>query len=209
MMISPETFYDEVRDKSVEEIQKEIRSLKRSITRTKTEIERPDGKPECICPSRSTQIYWTREYLAMAKKALAEAGGEYRETRQEKEARLFLEDLPSLRRMELEIGGFYGDREDCVIEIEGDFVKGVEENKTKAELLEYLRDMHLEEWRKDYSPERYGIHVLDGTQWGLKLEYENRKSREYDGDNVYPWNFEELCALFGVKWERDYAIEEE
>ena len=209
MMISPEMYYDEIKDKSVAEIEKEIRALKRSITKLKDEIERPDGRPDSICPSQATVIYWSREYLSMAKKALAEAGGEYKDAKEEERAKAFLERLPSLHRIELEIGGFFQGWETYVIEVDGDAVNGAAEFKTKAELLEALRDMHLEEWRTEYSPERYGMYILDGTQWSLKLEYKDRKRREHHGDNVYPWNFEELCALFGLEWNRYYENEDE
>ena len=212
MMISPGSFYDEIKDKSAEEIKTEIRRLKRSITRLKDEIENPASEPDMVCPSRETVIYWSREYLEMAKKALVDAGGEYKETNEEKRARAFLERLPSLRRMELEIGGFFGRWEKYVIEIDRDtltrdtvmVLRDLDdpEVETREALLEYLRDMHLEEWRKDYSPERYGIYILDGTQWSLKLIYDDGKTREYEGDNVYPWNFGELCRLFGFEWNR-------
>ena len=212
MMISPGSFYDEMKDKSVEEIKTEIRRLKRSITRLKDEIENPASEPDMVCPSRETVIYWSREYLEMAKKALADAGGEYKETNEEERARAFLEQLPQLGRLELEIGGFFGGWEKYVIEFDGDALKRdtvivmgeIEEPEveTREALLEYLSDMHLEEWRKDYSPERYGVSILDGTQWSLKLIYDDGKVREYEGDNVYPWNFRELCRLFGFEWNR-------
>ena len=212
MMISPGSFYDEIKDKSAEEIKTEIRRLKRSITKLKDEIENPGSEPDMVCPSRKTVIYWSREYLEMAKKALADAGGEYKETKEENRARAFLERLPSLRRMELEIGGFFGGWEKYVIAVDGDSLKrktvmvlsdlNDPEVKTREDLLEYLRDMHLEEWRKDYSPERYGMYILDGTQWSLKLTYDDGKTMEYAGDNVYPWNYGELCRLFGFDWKR-------
>lgn len=212
MMISPGGFYDEVKDKNAEEIESEIRKLKQTISRLKREIEAPRSEPDLVCPSKSTVIYWSREYLEMAKKALADAGGEYKETKEENRARAFLERLPTLRRIELEIGGFFGGWEKYVIEVDGDVLKRDTvmvlselddlEVETRKELLEYLRDMHLEEWRNDYSPERYGMFILDGTQWSLKLKYEDGKVREYAGDNVYPWNFGELCRLFGFEWNR-------
>ena len=99
MMISPGSFYDEVKDKNAEEIESEIRKLKRTISRLKREIEDPRSEPENRCPSRDTVIYWSREYLEMAKKALADAGGEYKETKEEERARAFLERLPQLKRL--------------------------------------------------------------------------------------------------------------
>ena len=212
MMISPGGFYDEVKDKSIEEIESEIRKLKRTISRLKREIEDPRSEPERMCPSKSTVIYWSREYLEMAKKALADVGGEYKETKEENCARGFLKRLPQLKRLELEIGGFFSGWEKYVIEVDGDSLKRDNvmalsdlddpEVETREALLEYLRDMHLEEWRKDYNPERYGVSILDGTQWSLRLQYDDGKTREYAGDNVYPWNFEELCRLYGFEWNR-------
>ena len=56
MMISPESYYAEVKDKNPAEIEKEIRKLKRSIARAKKDIENPGGAPDNVCPSRSTAI---------------------------------------------------------------------------------------------------------------------------------------------------------
>ena len=39
------------------------------------------------------------------------------------------------------------------------------------------------------SPARYGIDILEC----LKQQYKDGKTREYNGNNVYPWNFGELC----------------
>ena len=211
MMISPESYYAEVKDKSPAEIEKEIRKLKRSIARVKKDIENPEGEPDKICPSRSTMIYWSREYLKMAKRALSETGGEYHETKEEQRAHMFLENLPNLRRMELEICNFMS-WDEYVIEIDGDTVKHLpklesliveEQVETREELLDRLRDVHLEEWKKTYSPKPYGMYILDGTQWDLKLEYSDGiRPVKYEGDNVFPWNFEELCAIFGMDWAR-------
>ncbi len=211
MMISPESYYAEVKDKSPAEIEKEIRKLKLSIVRLKKDIENPGGEPDKVCPSRRTRIYWSREYLKMAKRALSETGGEYHETKEEQRAHMFLENLPNLRRMELEICNFMS-WDEYVIKIEGDTVKHFpkleshiveEQAETREELLNRLRDVHMEEWKKTYSPKPYGMYILDGTQWDLKLEYSDGiRPAKYTGDNVFPWNFEELCALFGVDWTR-------
>lgn len=206
-MISPENFYDEIKEKGATEIEKEIRSLKRTINRLKDEIERPDSEPDMVCPSRETVLFWTREYLTMAKKALAEAGWEYHETAQERRQRMFLEELAGLRRMEFEIGGFFCGVEHHEIIVDGEHVHhaGIVDGElldTRDQLLKCLHGMHLEEWRKYYSPERYGMHILDGTHWELKLEYENQKQQKYSGSNVYPWNFRELCQMFDVEWSR-------
>ena len=78
-----------------------------------------------------------------------------------------------------------------------------EQVETRMEFLNKLVDVHLEEWKKTYSAKPYGMYFLDGTQWELKLEYgAGIRPVRYTGDNVFPWNFEELCAFFGMDWAR-------
>ena len=207
MMISPTTYYEEVKDTGIDNLQKEIRRLKRSIARLKKELEKPNRGPDLRCPSRSIVIYFSREYLKMAKKALAEAGGEYHEIMDEKRATRFMENLPYLQRLELDIITFMA-LEKYVIEIEGDTIHRISDLEpkieavqitTREELLNRLQDIHLDEWKKYYNPNQYGMFILDGIQWTLKLEYSHDiRLVQFVGDNVFPWNFEELCTLFGI-----------
>ena len=72
MMICPEVFYEsELKGKSVEQIEKVIRRLKKEMTNLKKTIEWPD--PEHITiemhPSLEVQLKCTREYLERAKNA--------------------------------------------------------------------------------------------------------------------------------------------
>ena len=72
MMICPEVFYEsELKGKSVEQIEKVIRRLKKEMTNLKKTIEWPD--PEHIRiemhPSLEVQLKCTREYLERAKNA--------------------------------------------------------------------------------------------------------------------------------------------
>ncbi len=78
MMISPEFYYEkELKGKTPEELRTEIRLLKGRMTELKKKMKHPDYQPALVCPSDDTVLYWTGKYLAMAKKALAEAGEEY------------------------------------------------------------------------------------------------------------------------------------
>ena len=53
-----------------------------------------------------------------------------------------------------------------IIKFNGELEPKIQEEpiETKDQLMEKLRDIHLEEWRKEYSPEQYGITILEGTQ---------------------------------------------
>lgn len=78
-----------------------------------------------------------------------------------------------------------------------------EEPYSKLEFLKLFADLHIGEWRKHYSTEKFGISVLDGTQWSLDIYYSNEKKSSYDGSNAYPYNFCDLTDLFGVAEEAD------
>lgn len=227
MMISPEAYYLELKGKTPDELQTSIRSLKQQIGSLKNRMEHPEYKPKLICPSESTRLYWTREYLAMAKKALKEAGGQYHESTAERRASSFLNNLPSLKKIQFAIGGYFGGHNVYKLEIENGLLhltgqhypmdaplpldervltpEEGEEIRTAEDLFAYLREMHIEEWRPSYDTSRFGFIVCDGTQWELQFAYDNgQRPWSSSGSNSYPYNFVELLKLFG---EEDPRVE--
>ena len=61
-------------------------------------------------------------------------------------------------------------------------------------LQERIADLHLEDWQDEYSDN----DILDGTQWSLKISFDNGKSKEIFGSNKYPDNFEAMKKLFDI-----------
>ena len=221
MMISPEAYYLELKGITTDELQTRIRRLKNQMGSLKNKMEKPHYVPDLVFPSDSTQLYWTREYLAMAKRAFVEAGGEYRESAAERRASEFLNQLPFLKKLSFSIGGYFGGHNVYSLEIENGFLHlsgqhypdesavllntqaiklEEEEIKTADDLFNYLREMHIEEWRSNYDTSRFGYVVCDGTQWELRLEYNNGHHPWITGgSNSYPYNFLDLLKLFGEK----------
>ena len=69
----------------------------------------------------------------------------------------------------------------------------------KDSFLAALKTLHIGEWRRRYSTERFGYEVCDGTQWELEFEYNNgHKPVRFNGDNSYPYNFGKFKKLFGI-----------
>lgn len=67
----------------------------------------------------------------------------------------------------------------------------------KDDFLNIIKDLNIGEWLSDYSTERFGYSVCDGTQWSLLIEYANgEKPFRSGGSNAYPYNFEEFQDLF-------------
>lgn len=215
MMESPENYYESnLKGKSKTGIMKEIRDLKRTIDELKDTMEHPDYI-SAIKPSEDVQLWCTRMYLDRAIQALEEVGGIYTPSKAELKSIAFDNNIDFISKITFEIGGFCQNLSRYMLEVTDDTFKFWQsvmfrepEEKLldieKEELLSGIRDLHIGEWRKHYTLERFGYMVLDGTQWSLKIEYSNGIDAEcYDGDNAYPYNFENFLELFGLENEMD------
>lgn len=209
MMISPEAFYDvELKGKTPEQILKIIRSLKREINRLKRELERPEN-PEVVleCPSHSVRISMNRDYLLRAKLALLEAGGEYKPTKAEERSETFQERINEIKSISFVRSSFFRGRklwiatpvEDIVTISFGDDFATLDTKIADRKLfMERVERLYLGEWKRNYIDHC----VLDGEQWELNVHYENPADTvTVYGDNEYPYNFDELVALFDAEEE--------
>lgn len=225
MMISPESYYEmNLKGKSDKQIISAIRGLKNEIGHLKNVMEHPDyGSEPIIHPSESTRLWCTREYLERAKEALAEAGGVYKPSQAEIKAQEFDENLPFIKKIVFSIGGYFGGYETrtitfddemkvCIthsLEFDEEPIEPVLFPIQKDEFLDELSRLHIGEWRKTYSPERYGYAVLDGTQWELEIHFANdTKPFKCYGSNSYPYNFNEFQELLGIDTS-EYEDEED
>jgi hypothetical protein len=107
MMLSPEVYRERLKDLSKDEILREIRSLKRHLSKLKRdeekrplEISMADDKENAwdkfvmIDPSPDLQIEFVREYLFYAILAYENAGGKYKPSKAEIKAKTFQENIP-------------------------------------------------------------------------------------------------------------------
>lgn len=216
-MISPERYYvDFLEGKTQDEILTVIRGLKQAIGRLKNSMENPYKDNETIShPSEDARLQMTREYLEKAKDAYAKAGGVYNFSKSEEKAANFLVNLENLQKIIFIIGGYFGGYRRYTVELTEEMkaytklcedeqplvlLNKKEEPFTKSTFLEALRELHIGEWRRYYTTDRFGYEVLDGTQWELEFEYSNgHKSVRFEGDNSYPYNFQSLERLFGIR----------
>ena len=110
MMISPETFYENnLKGKTIEETQKTIRSLKRSINKLILSIEKERFYPKDIYvnPSDEVQLWCNRLYLDRAILYLESLGAKYEYTAKEKRCKEFDDNLEKLNKITFEIGGYF------------------------------------------------------------------------------------------------------
>lgn len=216
MMISPESYYEEyLKGKTKEEIMTAIRGLKQEIGHLKNSMEKPyDGMKTVIHPSENTCIYWSREYLDIAKQAYVEAGGTYTLSKSEEKAADFDANINAICKITFNIGGYFGGYSTYIVELSEEITAYTklwedeepllllddnEEPFTKNSYIAALKELHIGEWRRCYTTKRFGYMVLDGTQWELEFEYNNgHKPVKFDGDNSYPYNFDKFQRLFGI-----------
>lgn len=216
MMISPESYYEEyLKGKTKEQIMTAIRGIKQEIGRIKNSMENPYGGIKTVIhPSEDTRIYWSREYLDIAKQAYVEAGGTYTLSKSEEKAADFDANINAICKITFNIGGYFGGYRSCIVELSEELkaytkfwedeeplllLDDNEEPFTKNSYIAALKELHIGEWRRRYTTKRFGYIVLDGTQWELEFEYSNgHKPVRFDGDNSYPYNFHKFQRLFGI-----------
>lgn len=218
MMISPETYYDEyLKDKNEKQILSTIRGLKNDIGHLKNVMEHSYYLTTIkTYAGENVQIYCNRLYLARAIKALKDIGCTYKYSQSELKSIKLQKDLKYIAKIIFEIGVFFQDFTNYTVEIKENYaliktskrlskeLKETERRIDKDELLSMLSDLYIGEWRKYYSPKRFGYFVLDGTQWQLKIEFNNgRKSCEFSGSNSYPYNFNKLLKFFDIDGEAE------
>lgn len=212
MMISSDYYYEiNLKGKTKEEILKEIRSLKREISRLKKVIAEGENSPEnMIDPSPSTRISCSREYLEEAIRAYEEAGGEYVPTKAELKEKAFNDSLEYLESITFTYGGYLIGEEERTVTITEDLVTmesyslfgkplleyPEDQIYEKDEFLEQLKGLHISEWKRSYEE----LLIMDGVQWELKLKFSNRKRAvRYSGSNAFPYNFDAVLDLFNVR----------
>lgn len=223
MMICPETYYEEhIKGKSAEQIMTVIRSLKKEIGRLKSTIEHPDYAPT-MCPTESTRLWCTRLYLERAIIALEKTGTKYIPSQAELKADDFERNIENICKVVFSIGGYFQGNETRTIDLSGEHLKlwvshsliptpsnfYIEQDypMDKENFILGLSELHIGEWRKHYSPNRFGYVVLDGTQWELEIQFKNgKKPLKIYGDNSYPYNFDKFKELIGME---DFEDEED
>ena len=83
MMMSPESYYTDLKCRTAEEILAELNVLRVEISALKAALRLQDLTEPDIMPGRDVRLSMALDYFDMAKKALLEAGGEYVPTEDE------------------------------------------------------------------------------------------------------------------------------
>lgn len=211
MMISPELYQQAFLERrSKKDIRKEIILLKERISSMITLAEDPYEEDVRFADKKETVIQNNIECLKAAIEAYAKAGGTYIPSKEERKILDFDESLSELSELVYKTFGYFGfetitctfNEKEVNVEKEGMIMPEGEETFTvsKEEFLSALKDLHMSAWKRRYE---YSF-MEDGEEWKLKLTFSNGKTRSFSGMNHYPWNFEDLRTLLGIREEEEY-----
>lgn len=148
-------------------------------------------------PSTEVRIKCNRLYLQKAIEALEELGVKYIPSYEEKKAAEFNENIENIIQFSLNIGGYFIGFRTYTIDISSSkailsvkHFKNVKEYPINKNIfLRDLKDIYMGEWKKSYFPEEF---IEDGYQWQISIRYKNEKFLDYNGDNRFPYNFDDL-----------------
>ena len=207
MMVSPEWYYEKyLAGKEPKEILKRIKIIRNEIKRLKEIEENPteENFREIIMdPCPEVRIKCNRLYLQKAIEALKELGVKYIPSSEEKKAVEFNENIENIIQFSLNISGYFIGFRTYTIDITSSktilsvkHFKNVKEYPiSKNIFLRDLKDIYMGEWKKSYFPEDF---IEDGYQWQISIRYKNGKFLDYDGDNRFPYNFDDLLDCIRI-----------
>lgn len=219
LSIFPEEFIAEkMAGKTMEEALKEIKSLWKEIRRLNKTID-DNWDPHNFnlnLYSMESEVRDNLEYIVAAKKYFEKQGWEYELSREEKNDLKFNDRLELIKSIEIMFRGFLDPGSGKIFYFNGEEVKvknisshpllnketekeEIFEGKTKSEILEGLREIHMGMWRDCYPR----CPFYDGVMWSIVIKYTDGKKKEYHGEQDYPDNFDDFLKLMGMRDEED------
>ncbi len=112
--------------------------------------------------------------------------------------------IDNIKKLNASVGGYMG--HSFVVEI--DFEKALAEykvfdrgyvskssktlnlsSKKMSDFVQVLDKIKIIEWKKDYP----NPGIMDGTNWGIEIKFDNNKKLISSGDNAFPAQWETFC----------------
>ncbi len=216
MMISPESYYQDLIKKTPEEVKKEIRQCRLYIRNLKTKMEAPAELHElCVHPSLDLQLKLAREYLVQAKKAYKDKELEYVPSFSEKKEIEFNENIPYITELKFrskiypagwKVSTCTVKDDNVYIEVKGENIAPPKNfndkyyTLSKEDFCKKITELYMCEWKKEYNITKpYKVELEKMEEWYLDITYSNEyPSRHYKGNGCSPYNMEEFLKLIRI-----------
>lgn len=119
--------------------------------------------------------------------------------------------IGNLTKLTLEEHSFLADAASWTFTVDGDTIKETVEigetlqptpqadfTLSKSEFINGLLDLHLEQWKKHYTPISY--RISKGISWKLTLICDSsERVVVFSGENAFPRNYTKLKQLLGIE----------
>lgn len=186
--------FEKLETENKEELLSIIQKSKATLTELRDTMEHPEYKCK-KCPSELTMYKCERDFLNSAIIRYLSLGGEYVYDSDELAEMEFFAELENIVKIIFSYGACLGLKEEVVIDLWGEKPIMSDLDFDKESFLYELEKLHIGEWKEFYTPDRFGICVLDGYEWNLEIEYGDGRKKEFGGCNAYPYNYSELLEL--------------
>lgn len=203
----------------MQNIEQEIRSLKREKNRLIALLEDPESLMDNTeADAALAHIPSIRKRIAALRGRLAAGGVTPRLTRAEERAARIEEAIPRLTSLELSISGYPTGRRRYFAELgetveirmqnacDGEDRFTVTATYGREELLEAVRALAPWDYKCKYIEDD---PTGEGLTWELCLRFQKRPPLVIYGRNGFPYNFDDLLDLFGASTPFDEEEEEE
>ena len=214
MMMGPGNFiYNSIEGKTRDEAMSAVRELWDEIRRLKKLMDEDPYCDEMMThPMPGVRISVYMDYIKAARDYFDAHGWEYDLSPEEKASKEFDDRIDDIEKITVKYGGYLCGGETREITFNGDEVnveKGVllgyvssesdlkyagYEGLDSTSFLDELKEFHLGEWEKNYE----NLLVEDGVQWEVVIYYNDGKKRKFEGDNAFPYNFNDFLIFMGM-----------
>ena len=215
-------FKTEFAFKTNEELIYAIRGFKNEMEQLKNILDHPYYEDtDTINPDHPNYDYrlsYIRTGLRLAKEILNKQGGTYEPTQEELRAQDFEDNIPFINKIVLKFTTLVHFDQTCTATLKDDnfylkidvsFMPKSSDSAdnfydvvSKQEFLKTISNLHIGEWRTNYSLSRFGYPDCEDSQWDLEIYFSNNHLPvRIHGAGAKPYDFYGLESIFNI--ERD------
>lgn len=213
-LIKDDYYEEEFRYKNRDELLRSITGLKNEIEQLKNILEHPcyTVDPDIEMPDYKSRLLFARESLKRAIGVLIQGGGIKEVSKEDMDAQNFEECTPYIKELSLRIENiitgsvlYTAKLESNNFHLKSKHSSSSKEDDittmSKQEFIEKISDLHIGEWRRNYSLSRFGYPDNEDSHWDLKISFSTDDPPVViHGAHVLPYNYNNLWGLFNPRF---------
>ena len=213
-LIKNDYYEEEFRYKNRDELLRSITGLKNEIEQLKNILEHPSYTidPDIEMPDYKARLLFARESLKRAIGVLIQGGGIKEVSKEDINSQNFEECTPYINELSLRIENiitgsvlYTAKLESNIFRLKAKYSFLDNEDDvasiTKQEFIEKISDLHIGEWRRNYSLSRFGYPDNEEAHWDLEISFSTDDPPvRIHGAGVHPYNYNNLLGMFNPRF---------